>query len=181
MKSGRLLYRTRQFWQALLTSPTPEDLELAAAWLSGAQLALFQAMQPSEQAHSARVARALLDQGVEDPDLLTAALLHDAGKSRCPLRPWERAAIVIARAICPDCAERWGRAGSGTDYRWRKPFVVAAQHPAWGEQIALAAGVTPRAAALIRRHQELLPPPGGERGGEDDKSLRALQAFDDNL
>jgi len=54
MNATRLLYRTRQFWHALRTTPHL-DYSLAASYLTPRQMALFQRMQLSEQAHSLKV------------------------------------------------------------------------------------------------------------------------------
>jgi hypothetical protein len=183
MSLGRLLYRTRQFWQALRPANHPEDLELAASVLTAPQLDLFLSLPSGEQAHGLRVLRSLLERGERDGALLTAALLHDAGKSRCPLRPRERALVVLVEAACPGCLRRWGSGGEGQtphSYGWRRPFVVAVRHPAWGADLALAAGADPETAALILRHQERLPPPDGRPESEEERRLRALQAADDN-
>jgi hypothetical protein len=151
MNAARLLYRTRQFWQALRSTPSFEDSELIQSILTGPQLDLFRQLQASEQAHSLRVFRALLEQGETQGDLFVAALLHDVGKSRFRLKLWERIAIVLVKAVCPGCAERWG---TGHPAGWRRAFVVSAQHPGWGAEMAAAAGASPLTQALIRRHQE---------------------------
>ena len=116
MNANRILYRTRQFWQALGASLTlgasldPEDRDLVQALLTPGQFALFEGMQESEQAHALRVLHALLEQGEEHPDLSVAALLHDVGKSRFPLKLWERILIVLGQAFFPERAARWGAA-----------------------------------------------------------------------
>ena len=116
MNANRILYRTRQFWQALGASLTlgaslaPEDRDLVQALLTPGQIALFEGMQESEQAHALRVLHALLEQGEEHPDLSVAALLHDVGKSRFPLKLWERILIVLGQAFFPERAKRWGAA-----------------------------------------------------------------------
>jgi response regulator RpfG family c-di-GMP phosphodiesterase len=84
MNTSRLIYRSRQFWKAIKSQSSQEDLELVTSILAPLQLRLFQRMQPSEQAHSIRIVRELMIQGVENSDLLTAALLHDVGKIRTP-------------------------------------------------------------------------------------------------
>ena len=77
--------------------------------------------------------RRLVDQDEHNPDLLAAALLHDVGKSRFPLRLWERVLIVSLKAFFPDRATRWG---VGAAKGWRRALVVAAQHPTWGAEMA---------------------------------------------
>lgn len=157
MITGRWLYRTRQFWSAVRPDSHLVDLENAATLLNREQFILFQRMQPSEQAHSLRVQQALLERGEQDKDLFVAALLHDVGKTRYPLRLWERIWIVLAQAVYPGIVDRWGKDAHGqpeTMAWWRKAFVVAAQHPKWSAEMAETAGTSPLAVALIRRHQE---------------------------
>jgi len=187
MNAARLFYRTRQFWHTLYSSVSEEELGLASTVLSPAQLALFLQMQASEQAHSLRVFRSLVQQGEEDPELLAASLLHDAGKVRVPLRAWERVLIVLAEAICARCVRRWGTPVPGKEVEqagWRRPFIVAVQHPAWGAELAALYGASPVIVNLIRRHQEKIEVDNA--GGAAAESsceallLRKLQSADDD-
>jgi len=151
-----LFYRLRQFRNALIAAPSERDLEVVTANLTPEQEALFKRMHPSEQMHSIQVVRALEHSSTSateeyQKDLRVAALLHDVGKSRHSLKIWERVIIVLVRAALPEQSERWGE---GELDGWQRPFVIARQHPQWGAQMALAAGVSPVAAALIERHQE---------------------------
>jgi HD domain len=169
----RILYRSRQFWQALSASPAPEELALARTVLSPSLLSIFNQMQPSEQAHSLRIARRLIDQGETHPDLLAATLLHDSGKIHHPLNLWERVLIVLGKAVLPTQAKQWGRSGPKG---WKRAFAVAEQHSEWGAQMAAQAGASPLVVALIRRHQ--LPPDHPVENLEDRLLLR-LQRLDD--
>lgn len=149
-----ILYRPRQFWAALSAAPSAQEINLAAQTLSAEQFALFQRMQPGEQAHSLAVLRALeCDQPLE-PELAAAALLHDVGKIRAPLWIWERVVIVIARAVIPEKVKAWGAADRPVG--WKRPFVVAEKHPEWGARLAAQAGLGPRGVDIIRRHQDRL-------------------------
>ena len=150
-------YRARQFWHALGAQPEPGMLRMASDLLSGAQMALFRGMQPSEQAHALNVLARLLAQGEKQPDLLAAALLHDCGKQLYPLNPLERAWIVVMQKLLPDRMCEWGRVERETVSRlpiWRRPLAVAEQHPAWGAEMARQAGASALLQALIYRHQE---------------------------
>ncbi len=75
------LYRVRQFALALAAHlrPGAVDEAPAAACLSPAALALFRRLSPPERRHSLRVLARVQAAGGHDPDLLAAALLHDAG------------------------------------------------------------------------------------------------------
>lgn len=117
--------------------------------------ALFFRMNDPDQAHSVRVFQALVAQGEEDEDLLRAALLHDAGKSLAPLRPWQKALVVLANRILPNQVLKWGQ---DEPYGWRKPFVVALQHPEWGAALVQQEGGSETLVTLIRYHQEHAPP-----------------------
>jgi hypothetical protein len=183
MSSSRLLYRSRQFWQTIRTRSSREDLELASSLLTPSQFELFQRMHVSEQAHSLRVLREVRNQGGLNTDLQTAALLHDVGKIRAPLRLWERVLVVVVRAFCPDCVHRWGSMDAGDSLDglgWRRAFVVAEQHPAWGADLASQCGVSELAVSLIARHQEQLPPSADNEGSVEDSLLYKLQAVDNN-
>ena len=106
------------------------------------------------------------------PDLLTAALLHDVGKTRVPLSVWERSWVVVGQVIWPKKTAVWGQ---DAPLGWKRPFVVKAQHPAWGADMAAAAGSSELAVGLIRRHQDNVPETAVS---EMDRLLRHLQWAD---
>lgn len=174
MKS-RIIYRIRQFWQAIwISPPTTEQLAVAQSILTTSQMNLFMQMQASEQNHSLRVLRTIQDQGDTNPDLLVAALLHDVGKIRYPLRLWERVFIVLGKKMFPNKSKHWGQA---PPRGWRRPFVVAEQHPLWGGDLCLGAGTAPMAVTLIKRHQEKS---GSTSSNQlEDHLLSILQKADD--
>jgi len=181
MNTSRLLYRTRQFWQAISTRSPEEDLELISSILTQPQLVLFQQMQASEQAHSQRVLRELITLGEKNADLQVAALLHDVGKTRAPLRLWERVLIVLVKSICPGCVLKWGQLLTGeliSGMGWRRPFVVAVNHPRWGAELADQCGSSRMAVELIGRHQEHLNPSQEDGISLQDQLLLKLQAAD---
>lgn len=175
----RPLYRVRQFWLALQARPSAQDLSLAQTVLSPQQFALLCQMQPSEQAHSLNLLRQIQAQGESPHDLQVAALLHDAGKVRLPLRLWERVWVVIASTLAPAQVQHWGSqpilAGKPLPF-WQRSLAVACQHSEWGARLAEEAGVSPLAAALIRRHQQKIH---SANSSLEDILLLRLQAVDD--
>jgi len=129
--------------------------EQAGALLNPEQLTLFTQLMPGERYHAVMMVRKLIEQGVRQQDLLVAALLHDVGKLRYPLNPFERAMVVLVKAIKPRQARRWGSLppnGWQGVPTWRKPFVLAEQHASWGAEMARGAGVSPLTEVLIREH-----------------------------
>jgi putative nucleotidyltransferase with HDIG domain len=150
----RVGYRMRQFWEALNPRLSAEELKQAQDFLDPALMALFLGQPRSEQAHSLRLLNQLLEGGETHSDLLVAALLHDVGKSRHPLHLWERVLIVLGKKFAPNLSQNWGQAEL---HGWRRAFVIAAQHPQWGAEMAAEAGASPLTVELIRRHQSLLP------------------------
>lgn len=173
MKQSQPVYRVRQFWAALHERPDPAGLDEARRLLSPELLALFLQMQPGEQAHSLKIFQQLKNQGESSPDLLAAALLHDVGKIRYPLRLWERVWVVLAQAWLPRLAAEWGQ---GQPTGLRRALAAAVQHPAWGAELVAAAGGAPLLVELIRRHQQPAPP---HAAGRTDLYLRKLQILDD--
>jgi len=135
-------------------------------------VALFFRMSDSDQSHSVRVFQTLVDQGEEGDDLLRAALLHDVGKSLHPLRAWERSLVVVTNRILPNQVLKWGQ---DEPYGWRKPFVVALQHPEWGAALVQEEGGSETLVTLIRYHQEHAPP---NIGKDVQELLERLQTAD---
>ena len=178
MSLARLVYRTEQFRKYLGIRAAPLDLSQARKNLTPAQMDLFLRLQPAEQAHSLEVLGRLREQGQVDPDLQVAALLHDVGKSRFPLQVWERVWIVLAQKLLPGHFRAWGAAQGALDKLpwWQRLSVVAARHPAWGAELAQAAGCSRRAVSLVRRHQEHSPL---DPQNEEDQLVASLQALDD--
>jgi putative nucleotidyltransferase with HDIG domain len=167
-----LRYRLRQLWSILTAGPLSDAArrEVDAA-LSPAERLLFDDFSTADQWHSYRVLCDLRRAGYNDADLWAAALLHDVGKTRFPLSAWDRTLIVVGAALFPNRVGRWGQ---GAAESRRRPFVVRAQHPEWGAEMAVAAGSRPIVVELIRRHQAKPP-------AEDELAdrLRALQWADD--
>ncbi len=142
--------------------------------LSPSQIALFRQMQPSEQQHASLVVQRLKDEGQDHLDLFAAALLHDVGKILYPLSPLERAVIVLGKKFFPRLASRWGK---GTPLDFRRPFVVAERHAAWGAELAARTGAATMTVNLIRRHQDA---PLEKPRSLEERLLRALQSADDS-
>lgn len=165
----RLFYRFRQFRQAAFGPWQPLLDNSLSPLLSPPLISLFRQMSLSEQAHSFSVLQRLQAAGQQDQDLLAAALLHDVGKIKSPLSIWDRSLVVLGKRLFSRRIAHWS---NGSPAGWRRSFVVAAHHPAWGADLVATAGASPRTVELVRRHQE---PDAG-----NDPALVALMQADDN-
>lgn len=165
-------YRAVQFLRTLRDKPSAADRQFAHNHLPPSMRPLFDRMSPADQSHSIRVCRSLLDQGHTDPDLLTAALLHDVGKSVQSPGVWERVLIVLANQIAPGQVLKWSAA---EPRGWKRAFVIAHKHPEWGADLVAEHGGSPTTVRLIRQHQQR--PDSGQAGGFE-LQLALLQAAD---
>lgn len=170
-------YRAGQFWRHLWPARlTASDRAEVAQTLPPPLAELFGRMSAGEQAHSLRVLRAVKPGAAPyaaRAELHQAALLHDIGKSRYPLNLLDRIVVVAAQRLWPARATRWGQ---GAPRGLKRPFVTAAQHPAWGADLCAQAGAPPLTVALIRRHQTRL----ATATTPEDEMLAVLQAADDD-
>jgi len=172
MKS-KVNYRVWQFWQGFKRFPQEGDQEVINTVLFQEEQDLFQQLPAADQNHSLRVFRSLQTQGEDDPDLLKAALLHDLGKIRYPLRRWERVFAVLVAGLFPRRVQMWGE---GKPIGLRRPLAIVKQHPQWGADLAQSAGSSPRTVWFIQNHEKDLPE--GSPSDEELFLLRKLQEVD---
>lgn len=165
-------YRVSQFLRSLRARPDDRQIQLAGQYLTTPLLELYRGLPAADRAHAARVLRYLLERGEKHPDLLAAALLHDAGKALHPPRLHERVLAVLGARFFPLKAALWGQ---GPPSGWRRGFVIARQHPQWGAELAAARGAGSLLCELIRRHQE---PPPAKTDTLADRLLLRLQEAD---
>jgi len=142
-------YRVSQFLHALVARVDERELDNSLDLLTPKARELFRSQSTTDQRHALAVYRDLMEAGHRDPDLLTAALLHDAGKSTASLPVWQRAIIVLMGRAAPRLL---ARISDGDARSWRRPYVVHATHPQIGARLAREAGCSERVTALIRRH-----------------------------
>jgi len=138
--------RTRQFRAHVRASVGPAERAGLEAWLTSDQLALFDRMHVADRRHGLDVAATLRTEGVGDPDVLLAGLLHDAGKGQTGV--WPRVAFALGQAYG---AGIWRAAEVLPGFRDSLARLHA--HAATSAALAAAAGCSPRTVELIR-HQD---------------------------
>jgi hypothetical protein len=157
-------YRVRQFRDHLRATVSDAERGTAHARLPAGAAALFDAMPVADQRHALDVAARLEADGLHDPELVAAALLHDAGKGP-RLRLWHRVVVVLVEFAAPG---RVGALAAPDPASWRYPFYRQVHHAELSAQAALDAGCGPRVAAFITNAPN----------GTDAQLAAALQAAD---
>ncbi len=194
------LYRVQQFLAALSFSKEPVEEAVLKAYLSSAQIELFQRMSASEQRHAFAVLRTLQRVGHSDAVLAQAALLHDVGKvplsverGKVPLsvergkvppslrrgrgrrvRLWHRVVLVLLQATSPALLRHLAL---NEPRSWRYPFFVQSHHASRGADMATAVGTDALAVALIRWHHTAPQESGLDSRGQ--AMLAALRSADE--
>ena len=171
--SSKISYRIWQFWQSFTSSLDENDWREIGLILSPPEIELFQELPVPDQNHSLRVLKTLQDGGEDDPDLLKAALRHDLGKTRHPLKRWERVFAVLVMAFFPSRSKKWG---VGQPSGWKRPLVIIQDHPQWGADLARMTDSPDRVIWLIENHEKQNPE--GVKSPQDLILLRKLQKAD---
>lgn len=159
------MHRVGQFVAHLRARVEPGEEALVARVLSPPGAGLFAAMPVADRRHGLDVAERLLAAGLDDPDLLGAALLHDAAKGH-RTRLWHRVGGVLLEAVSPRLL---ARLASADPQSWRHGFHLYLHHATLSADLALSVGCSPRLAAFIR----------GDAAEADARLQRALTAADD--
>jgi hypothetical protein len=159
------VHRVEQFFGHLTARVGPQETEFAQRILPAGSWPLFEAMPVADRRHALDVVQRLLGGGHDDPDLIAAALLHDAAKGH-RVRLWHRVAGVLLEAVAPRLL---ARLESADERSARYPFHLYLHHAEIAANAALAAGCSGRTAALIR----------GQASSDDVGLAAALAAADE--
>ena len=138
--------RTRQFRAHVRASVGPAERAGLEAWLTSAQLGLFDGMHIADRRHGLDVVATLRAEGVGDSEVLLAGLLHDAGKGQTGV--WPRVAFALGQAYG---AWIWRVAEALPGFRAALARLHA--HAETSAALAAVAGCAPRTVELIR-HQD---------------------------
>jgi hypothetical protein len=134
---------------------TPEERAALATWIAPAQLELFDAMHVADKRHGLDVVASLRAEGVTEPDVLVAGLLHDAGKGDTGV--WPRVAYSLGTRY-GDWATRVATLLPG----FRPSLERLRTHAETSAAMAAAAGCSPRTVELIRNQDDPLDAEFGE-------------------
>lgn len=150
------LAKVRQTKRHLLARVPARERDDVAAWLSPAQLALFDGMHVADRRHGLDVMWALRAGGVDDPEVLLAGLLHDAGKGDAGLMA--RIVHSLGQARLAWVGRVVGRLpGMGPS------LELLREHAESSARLAEAAGCSPRTVELIRWQEAPRDLEAGER------------------
>jgi hypothetical protein len=159
------VHRVEQFWGHLRARVGPDEAARARQILPPGAWPLFAAMPVADRRHGLDVVGRLLAAGQDDPDLLAAALLHDAAKGE-RMRLWHRVSGVLLGATAPGLLRRLA---SQDPASWRHGFHLYLHHADLSADAARRAGCSARTVAFIR----------GSAGDSDAAQLAALRAADE--
>lgn len=138
--------KARQFRVHLRARVDPAERAALAGWLTPAAMETFDRMHIADQRHGLDVVATLRAEGADDPDLLIAGLLHDAGKGQTGV--WPRVAYSLGQAY-----GSWIWRVAGFLPRFGAPMARLRDHAELSAVLAAQAGCSPRTVGLIR-HQD---------------------------
>jgi hypothetical protein len=148
--------KTRQVRDHLRARVSPADRSGVAAWLSPAELALFDAMHVADRRHGLDVVAHLRAEGATDPDLLVAGLLHDCSKGDTGVLP--RIAYSLGQRYGV-----WVWRAAGIVPGWSAVLERLRVHAEESAALAAAAGCSPATVELIRHQDAPVDPIAGEQ------------------
>ena len=148
-----MFYRVYQFARAFFPQIDSSEIKWAMNNLSPEAYSLFLKQSRSEQRHALDVAKSIMKHKhviskSDFQNLLTAALLHDCGKSIVSIRLWHRVFIVLMQQM-PQSV--WSRLENSQTV-FALPLEIATRHAFWGEWLAQKAGLNPEICLLIQEH-----------------------------
>ncbi len=146
--------KVRQFRSHIRAGVAPDERAGLVDWLTPAQLELYDRMHVADRRHGLDVVATLRSEGVADPEVLVAGLLHDAGKGDTGV--WPRVAHSLAQAY-----GHWIWRTAGVLPGMAGAIERLRDHAETSAQLAAAAGCSPRTVELIRHQDAPIDPDAG--------------------
>jgi hypothetical protein len=154
--------KVRQFRSHVRARVGTDERAALVDWLTPAQLGLFDSMHVADRRHGLDVVATLRRDGVADPEVLVAGLLHDAGKGDTGV--WPRVAYALGQMY-----GSWIWRVAGLLPGWSIALRRLAEHAETSAVLAARAGCSARTVELIRHQDAPIDPVAG----------RALQLADE--
>ncbi len=148
--------KTRQVVGHLRARVAETERNDVAGWLTPPELALFDAMHVADRRHGLDVVAHLRADGLIDPELLVAGLLHDCAKGDTGVMP--RIAYSLGQRY-----GTWIWRAAGVVPGWRAPLERLRVHAEASAALAAGAGCSPRTVELIRHQDAPVDPIAGEQ------------------
>ena len=136
--------KIRQAIRYLTARVADDERRELGAWLTPAQMRLFESMHPVDQRHGVDVVNSLRQAGHTEDDLVLAGLFHDAGKGR---------STGLRHRVAWSLGERYGAWVWTVTSRlpgFARGLQRMREHSERSAQLALRAGCSPLTAELIR-------------------------------
>jgi hypothetical protein len=147
--------KVRQFRAHLRADVSPEERAGLVTWTTSPQLDVFDSMHIADRRHGLDVVASLRAEGVHEPDVLLAGLLHDAGKGDTGVGP--RVVYSLGQAY----GRRIWRLG-GLVPGYTAALERLRTHAETSASLAEAAGCSARTVELIRWQDAPRDPEFGE-------------------
>jgi len=148
--------KVRQFGSHLRARVTDDERLALDSWTTPAQAALFDSMHVADRRHGLDVVATLRGDGIDDPEVLLAGLLHDAAKGDTGVLP----------RVIHSLGQAWG--GWVPRIAHLVPGMAASLtrlrvHAEASAALAATAGCPSRTVELIRWQEAPRDPEFGER------------------
>jgi len=141
--------RIKQYFKAKKAKIYEEDYKFLMNFLNEKELEYFNKLPVYEKRHSLDVCYYLIDKyGVEEYDLLKAAIFHDIGKIKAKITPTKKAIAVILKKI-PFLANLLER-----PVYFLKVYY---NHAEYGAEICKEIGLNERIVGIVRHHHDNNP------------------------
>lgn len=147
MARGWWSAKLRRTWTYFHASVDADERNGLEAWLTPAQVALFDGMAVADRRHGLDVVAHLRASGSADRDLLVAGLLHDCGKGR---------RIRLVHRVAWSLGSRYGSwiwRATGHLPTFRAGLAALRDHARRSAELAEAAGCSARTIELIRNQE----------------------------
>jgi hypothetical protein len=148
--------KIRQTRRHLSARVSPRERAEVAEWLRPSELEIFDGMHVADRRHGLDVVASLRADGVSDPEVLVAGLLHDAGKGNTSI------GLRVVYSLSAAYGDWIGRSVA-----WLPGMAASLArlraHAETSARMASAAGCSERTVELIRWQDAPRDPEAGER------------------